>query len=337
MQKVKALVLLSGGLDSMLAAKILMEQGIEVVGLSFKSCFFGTDKAKKVAEQLGIKLIEIDFSKEHLAMLKSPAHGYGKNMNPCIDCHGLMLKKAKKIMEENLFDFVATGEVLGQRPMSQHRDALKIVEKIAGLTGKLVRPMSAKLLDESEPEKLGKINREKLLDISGRSRDRQLELVKKYNILEYSKPGGGCVLTDPTFSKKLIKMFEYWPDCNENDIAVLKNGRNFWFNALSNNKILAIIGREKEDNENLLKLKQSNDVIIELADFAGPISLIRAKNFKLEVINKIQEIDVPEEIDISKLKFDEEKSFEEILKIVALLTSYYVVKARGKRVNVITN
>ncbi|MDP2736973.1 MAG: 7-cyano-7-deazaguanine synthase, partial [bacterium] len=195
----KALVLLSGGLDSMLAARVLLDQGVEVTGLSFKSNFFGTIKAKKAAEQLGVELIEIDFSDEHLEMVKNPTHGYGKNMNPCIDCHALMLKRAKEIMVRDGFDFVATGEVLGQRPMSQHRDALDIVEKVSGLEGKLVRPLSAKLLNESEAEKQGKLIRNRLLDISGRSRQRQLELVKKYGIKEYASPGGGCLLTDPEF------------------------------------------------------------------------------------------------------------------------------------------
>ncbi|MEK7557842.1 MAG: tRNA 4-thiouridine(8) synthase ThiI [Patescibacteria group bacterium] len=330
----KALVLLSGGLDSMLAARVLMEQGIEVVGVSFKSCFFSTEKAKKTAEQLGIKLIEVDFSDEHLKMVKNPMYGYGKNANPCIDCHGMMLKKAGEIMKKDLFDFVATGEVLGQRPMSQNKDALKIVEKIAGLTGKLIRPMSAKLLDESEFEKLGKINREKLLDISGRSRCRQFELVKKYGIKEYVSPGGGCLLTESIFGEKLFKMFEYWQDCDKNDIELLKNGRNFWCNIKNKKKILIIIGRNEKDNENLLKLQQINDVVIELVDFAGPISLVRVKDCKLEAINRIQGIDVPKEIDISKLKLDEEKSFEEILKTTALLTGYYTTKARGQKIEV---
>ncbi|MBI4779441.1 hypothetical protein HY797_03250 [Candidatus Falkowbacteria bacterium] len=209
----KTLVLLSGGLDSMLAAHVLMDQGVEITGLSFNSNFFNTAKAKKAAGELGIELIEIDFSDEHLEMVKNPEHGYGKKMNPCIDCPGLMLKKAKEIMDKEGFDFVATGEVLGQRPMSQNKESLKVVEKISGLEGKLIRPLSAKLLDESEPEKNGKLIRERLLDISGRSRQKQLELVKKYGIKEYASPGGGCLLTDPEFSEKLLKILEYWPDC----------------------------------------------------------------------------------------------------------------------------
>ncbi|MFH1232446.1 MAG: tRNA 4-thiouridine(8) synthase ThiI [Patescibacteria group bacterium] len=331
MSKVKALVLLSGGLDSMLAARVLMGQGIEVVGVSFKSCFFSTEKAKRTAEQLDIKLIEVDFSEEHLKMVKNPTYGYGKNANPCIDCHGMMLKKASEIMKKDGFDFIATGEVLGQRPMSQNKDALKIVEKISGLEGKLIRPLSAKLLDETENEKLGKVNREKLLDISGRSRQMQLELVKKYNIKEYASPGGGCLLTEPDFGKKLFKMFEYWQNCDGNDIALLKNGRVLWFNFKDNKKILVIIGRDENENKNLLNLKQADDIIIELLDLAGPISLIRIKEYKLEIKNKISEVDIPIKIKTSDFNIEEEKSFIEILNIVKLLTGYYTTKARGQK------
>ena len=328
----KALVLLSGGLDSMLAAKILMEQGIEVTGLSFKSCFFSTAKAIKSAGGLGIKLIEIDFSDEHLKMVKNPAHGYGKNMNPCIDCHGLMLKKAKEIMMRDNFDFVATGEVLGQRPMSQNREALEIVEKFSELEGKLVRPLSAKLLNESQSEKQGKLIRGKLLNISGRSRQRQLALIKKYSIKEYVSPGGGCLLTDPEFSEKLFKLLEYWPDCDSSDIELLRCGRVIWLKDEKGKYILLIIGRDQKDNEQLEKLASSGDVIIQLADENGPTSLIRIKDYELRIINKLLQIDVLEELKMSELRLGEAKSENEILEIAVMLTGYYATKARGKKV-----
>ncbi|MEI6597020.1 MAG: tRNA 4-thiouridine(8) synthase ThiI [bacterium] len=334
----KALVLLSGGLDSMLAARVLIEQGVEVTGLSFKSNFFGAVKAKKAAEQLDIKFIEVDFSSEHLKMLKNPAHGYGKNMNPCIDCHGLMLKKAKEIMEKENFDFVATGEVLGQRPMSQHRDALDIVEKISGLEGKLVRPLSAKLLNESEPEKKGKLIRGKLLDISGRSRQRQLELVKKYGIKEYASPGGGCLLTDPEFSEKLLKLLEYWPDCVGGDIELLKHGRVFWLKDENGKNVLLIIGREQKDNEQLEKLAKTNDVLINPVDENGPTSLIRGIKYKaLDIAER--EILVTEELKMSELKLGEPKNQEEIITLGLVLTGYYATKSRGKKIklNIINN
>lgn len=334
----KALVLLSGGLDSMLAARVLMEQGVEVTGLSFKSNFFGALKGEKVAGQLGIKHIEIDFSEEHLEVVKNPAHGYGKNMNPCIDCHGLMLKRAKEIMEKEKFDFVATGEVLGERPMSQNPEALKIVEKESKLAGRLIRPLSAKLLEESDLEKSGLVNRGKLFDISGRSRKRQLGLVKKYGIKEFASPGGGCLLTDPEFSEKLLKLFGYWPDCHGNDIELLKWGRVLWLKNENDKNILLVIGRDEKDNGQLEKLAGAGDVIMQLADENGPTSLIRGIKFKILSITE-REIQAPKELKMSELKLGENKSEKEILGVAEMLTGYYATKLRGKKVklNIINN
>ncbi len=333
----KALALLSGGLDSILAARVLMEQGVEVVGLSFKSNFFSANQAKKSADELGIKLIVVDFSDEHLILVKNPAHGYGKNMNPCIDCHGLMLKKAKEIIEKEGFDFVATGEVLGQRPMSQNKQALDIVEKISGLEGRLVRPMSAKLLDISEPEKQGKLIRGKLLDVSGRSRQRQLELIKKYSIKQYASPGGGCLLTDPAFSEKLLKILEYWPDCVGNDIELLKNGRIFWFKNQLNKNILVVVGRDQKENEQLKKTASQGDTLLELVDENGPTSLIREKESEVKSKSEVREIEAPKELKMSELKLGELKSEEKIIELVAMLTGYYATKARGKKVKIEIN
>lgn len=315
----------------MLAARTLMEQGIEVTGLSFKSYFFGTAKGKKVAAQLGIKHIEVDFSAEHLVMVKKPKYGYGKNMNPCIDCHAMMLKKAGEIMRREGYDFIATGEVLGERPMSQNKEALRIVEKDSGLSGRLIRPLSAKLLDQSEPEKAGLVNREKLFNISGRSRQRQLELVKKYGIKEYASPGGGCLLTDPAFSEKLLKILEFWPECNGNDIELLKWGRVNWLKDEHDNNVLLMIGRDKQDNENLEKLAGSGDVIIQLAEENGPTSLIRGIRNKELGISEL-EIEAPEELKLGELRLGEKKGQEEIIKLAARLTGYYAAKLRGKKV-----
>ncbi|MDD4901476.1 MAG: tRNA 4-thiouridine(8) synthase ThiI [Patescibacteria group bacterium] len=365
----KALVLLSGGLDSMLAARVLMEQGVKVTGLSFKSYFFNTAKAKVAAEQLGIELIEADFSAEHLAMVKSPKHGYGKNMNPCIDCHALMLKRAAEHLTPNpllarrggkpplrpllsggQYDFVATGEVLGQRPMSQNQQAIEMVEEISGIKGRLIRPLSAKLLAESEAEKAGLVQRHKLLDISGRSRKPQLALVKKYGIKEYSSPGGGCLLTDRTFSEKLIKMIEYWSECSGNDIELLKYGRILWLAMTSHQppsqppplrssrergakeSVLLVIGRNEQDNEKLESLAVKDDVLIQLKEEAGPTSLLRIKNYESKITNEMPEINVPEGLKMGELKLGESKSEKEIIKVAALLTGYYAAKARGKTV-----
>src|SRR4030042_3028765 len=214
-KKTKTLVLLSGGLDSILAAKLLMEQDIEVEGICFYSNFFSCDLARKAVKQLGIKLREIDISEEFLEFLrKKPKYGYGVGLNPCIDCHALMLKKAGEIMRQEGFAFVATGEVLNERPMSPHKQALKIIKKEAGLEGYLLRPLSAKLLEPTIPENAGLVEREKLLDISGRSRQKRKELAKKFGIIDYPNPAGGCMLTQEGFVGRLKELMEKKTDFN---------------------------------------------------------------------------------------------------------------------------
>ena len=329
-KKTKALVLMSGGLDSMLAARTFLDQGIQVTGLVFIKYFFGAAKARKAAGQLGIELKEVDFKEEHLDMVKNPKHGYGKNMNPCIDCHALMLKHAKKIMEDEKYDFVATGEVLGQRPMSQNKGSLDIVNRESGLGDLLVRPMSAKLLEESRPEKEGKVIRGRLHRISGRSRDVQKELVKKYGIKEYASPGGGCLLTDPGFSERLIKLFDYWPENKGADIDILKFGRVQWINN-KNGKVVVVIGRKKEECEELEKMAQSKDVLIDLKDEVGPMTLIRGLNINEIKLDYVQ-ADVPKILKMSELKLGDEKTDDDIINIAGLLTGYHAPKSRGKKV-----
>ena len=300
MKKTKALLLFSGGLDSILAAKILMEQGIKVVPVFFKSFFFGPEIAKKSAKEIGLKLKVIDFSKEHLKIVKKPKYGYGKAMNPCLDCHILMLKKAKKIMKKEKFDFVATGEVLGERPMSQNKKALKLVEKESSLKGYLLRPLSAKLLELTIPEKKGLVLRKRLLDIKGRSRKKQIKLAKKFKIKRYPSPAGGCLLTDPEFSKRLKKLFEKYPKCNENDIEFLKVGRHFW-----ERKVKIIVGRNHKENLKIKKLAKKPDVLIEMKNYPGPTTLIR--NYAKRKIPK------------------------KILERAKFLTKHYSTKARRKK------
>ena len=281
----RCLFLFSGGLDSMLGVKVLQEQGIEVDPIAFVGCFFGSEQAEAAAKNFGIKLRIYDFSEEHLAMVKNPPRGYGKNMNPCVDCHLMMIVKAGEIMRAEGYDFIATGEVLGERPMSQNRQMLDFIERKSGLAGKLLRPLSAKLMEPTEMEQSGEIDREKLEDIEGRGRTRQLELVKKFGIKEFPTPAGGCSLTDPGFSKKLRELFEKIPTCTNDDIELLKIGRQLW---LGNNKL--VIGRNHEENEKIEAIKKEKDCLIKIKNFPGPLGLLHGESIDEKIIGKSAEI-----------------------------------------------
>lgn len=271
-KRARVLALLSGGLDSILAVKILQTQGVEVTGLTFVSYFFGSKPAVQAAKKLKIELKIVDFSDDHLNIVKKPRYGHGKAVNPCIDCHLLMLKKAGELMGKNGYDFVATGEVLGERPMSQNKSALELIEKESGLKGYLLRPLSAKLLPPTVAEQNGLVDRQKLLGISGRSRKRQMELAKKWGIENYPTPAGGCLLTEVGFAGRFKKMMREWPDFDGADARLLRLGRQFWSGGN-----LIVVGRDKEENEKIKKLSQKGDVLIEPAEFPGPTVLIRGK------------------------------------------------------------
>ncbi len=273
----KALALLSGGLDSTLAIKVVLEQGIDVVAVNFYTPFClcnrkGSCKneARRVTEEFGIELKVINLSFQHLEIVKNPKHGYGKNLNPCIDCRILMLKQAKKLMEEKGASFLITGEVLGQRPMSQYLAALKIIERESGLGGLVLRPLSAKLLPLSIPEKEGWVNREKLLEISGRSRKPQINLAAKYGIADYPCPAGGCLLTDRGFAQRMKDLMTH-SEITLNDIDLLKTGRHFRLSL----KTKLVVGRNKEENERLLRLANTDDICFKPVEVKGPIGIGR--------------------------------------------------------------
>lgn len=276
---IRALVLFSGGLDSILAVRILEAQGIKVTALAFVSFFFDSAQAEKTARENKIKLKISDFSDAHFEAIKKPKYGRGAGMNPCIDCHLLMLKYAKIIAKKENFDFIATGEVLGQRPMSQNFRALKLIEKKADLAEKILRPLSAKVLPETEMEKSGMVDRAQLLGISGRSRKEQVVLAKKYGIKYYPSPAGGCILTDKEYSKKLRDLLENIKKPESSDFELLRIGRHF---GEGNTKI--ILGRNYEENLALKKIAEKNDILIEPKDIPGPTALIRGKKSKT-VIN----------------------------------------------------
>jgi len=259
---VRALGLVSGGLDSVLAVRMLQEQDIEVVGICFETPFFDASKALVAARVLDIELRAIDFTDEHLVMLKAPVSGYGRYMNPCIDCHALMLKKAGEILEHEGFDFIFTGEVLGERPMSQNRNSLRRVANLSGFRSLILRPLSAQLLDETQMERDGLVDRSRLGAISGRSRKPQLELVDQYGIKSYEAPAGGCLLTDPAYSRRLRSLFERMPKASGHHIRLLRKGRLFWVGK----QAMVIVGRNKSDNDRIRASALPGDLLVQVAD-----------------------------------------------------------------------
>ncbi|MDD5154948.1 MAG: tRNA 4-thiouridine(8) synthase ThiI [Candidatus Omnitrophica bacterium] len=275
----KAVALLSGGLDSTLAAKLIQGLGIEITALNFKTPFCLCDQktdsgcahtAKTAAGNLGITLKVINISDDFFGVLKNPKHGYGSHMNPCIDCRILKFKKAKIFMQERGADFILTGEVLGQRPMSQHRKALDIIEKESGLEGLVLRPLSARLLPETIPEKRGWVDRNRLLSISGRSRRPQFELANTMNIKDYACPAGGCLLTDPEFTKRIRDLMSYGT-LDINNAELLKVGRHF---RLSENTRL-VVGRNEKENARIQGLAKEQDTVFWPLNLAGPSALTR--------------------------------------------------------------
>ncbi len=263
-------MLFSGGLDSILAAEALKRQGIETTCLVFTTDFFSADQAVDSARALGVPLITVDISEEFLDKVKKPEYGRGSGMNPCLDCHLLMLKKAKEIMGQEGFDFVATGEVLGERPMSQNKKAMEIIKKESGLNGYLLRPLSAKLLKETIPEKKHWVDRQQLFAIEGRQRKKQISLAGEWNIEHYPAPAGGCILCEKEFAKRLSRLLKLCPDLESNDVQVLKTGRHFW-----EGKVKIVVGRDHKENLKLKQLARPGDILIELSEVPGPTTLLR--------------------------------------------------------------
>jgi tRNA U34 2-thiouridine synthase MnmA/TrmU len=274
----KALALLSGGLDSTLAIKVLQEQGIEVEAVNyvikFAACIptNGENAATKAARMLNVPIKVVDITEEYLSVLRNPKHGYGANINPCIDCKIFMLKKAKEHMLKIGASFLVTGEVLGERPMSQRKDALAIIERDADVRGILLRPLSAKALDPTTPEKEGVVDRRKLLDIKGRSRRPQMALAAKFGITEYPNPAGGCLLTDPGFTRRVKDLIDN-KEFNTDDLTLLTVGRHF---RLAPGAKLAI-GRDRLENDKLEKQARAGDISFMLTEHQGPLGLLRGK------------------------------------------------------------
>jgi tRNA-uridine 2-sulfurtransferase len=275
----KALGLLSGGLDSTLAVKLILERGIDVEAINFVTpfclCRKGGCGASEAAKTFNIPLKMVSAGTDYLQVVRHPRFGYGKNMNPCVDCRIFMLKKAKKYAKEIGAKFIFTGEVLGQRPMSQHRGALDLIEREAGLEGKILRPLSGKLLPKTEAEEKGYIDKEALRDISGRSRKRQIEMTREFNIVNYPCAAGGCLLTDREFANKLRDLFQHKKRVTVKEVNLLKVGRHF---RIGDNKIL--VGRNEAENGVLLRTKQKTDYYLEVPNCGSPTTILQGPKTK---------------------------------------------------------
>lgn len=268
--RVKGVGLLSGGLDSTLAVKVLQDQDVEILCVTFTTLFFGAEPGIQAGRRAGLDVQVLDIGEKHLQMLKNPVYGFGRHMNPCIDCHALMLREAGRFMEEQGADFLFTGEVLGQRAMSQRREALGKVEKLAGYPGRILRPLSARLLPPTLVETEGRVDRERLLDLQGRSRKPQMALAEAYGITDYPQPGGGCILTKEGFGNKLAKLLELFPDPGAREVELLKWGRHF----LLPQGGLCILGRNQADNRRLESLAVGSDILLRSGSHPGPIGLL---------------------------------------------------------------
>ena len=272
----KSIALLSGGLDSLLAVKIVAEQGVGVLALNFQTPFCTSKpgagscgQVSRLADLSGIELKVLHLGQEYLDMVARPKHGWGRNMNPCIDCRIMMLKEAARHMEPAGARFVVTGEVLGQRPMSQHMAALKTVEKESGLEGLILRPLSAKVLAPTVPETEGWVDREKLLAIQGRSRKDQFALAKRYGIAEPPTPAGGCLLTDPAYSARLKDVLKHAGGLNGHLAAVIRHGRYVRLGP----EAFVVVGRNEEDNRQLEALGKDEEWFFGPVNCMGPVTL----------------------------------------------------------------
>lgn len=269
--KLKAVSLLSGGLDSTLATRIVMDQNVEIFAVNFQTMFqCCKDDAGVVARDLGIPFMKLTVGKDYLEMVQKPKHGYGRGINPCIDCRGFMFDLAKKYMTEIGASFLISGEVLGQRPMSQKKRDFRLIERDTELEGKILRPLSAKLLPETDVEKEGLIDRELLFDIQGRGRHRLLKLAKQYGIKDVPQPSVGCSLTQPDFSKKVKDVFAHKKDYEVWEFEILKTGRHFRIDASAK----VVIGRNQNECAWLESVQPDGATYFECQNFGGPSALL---------------------------------------------------------------
>jgi len=281
-----ALALYSGGLDSTLACRVVAQQDIKVVAVKFVTPFFGydlllskDDYIKKTKEKFGIDVLLRDVTLPYLELLKKPVHGFGRYFNPCMDCKIFLLSEAKKMMPAIGASFLVTGEVVGQRPMSQRRDALRVIERDSGCEGLLVRPLCAKNLDPTQAEIEGLIDREQLLAFSGRNRTPQMKLAEQFRITDYPSPAGGCILADPILSLRIQEYYATQEKIIPEDILLMMVGRQF---KLPSGGWL-VVGRNQSENIKIESLRQEGDWLLRPDDFPGPSVILRRSHNDAEL------------------------------------------------------
>ncbi len=301
----KAVALLSGGLDSMLAVRVILEQGIPVTAIRYithfgcdpvsaGSCGHDVEPLVALWGHLGLDVKMSHLGQDYIDMVKAPKHGRGRNMNPCVDCRIMMLDRSTEFLERHGAGFLITGEVLNQRPMSQTFQRFREIDKELGLEGRVVRPLSAKLLPPTLPEIEGVVDRSRLLGLSGRSRVRQYELAKQYGIEKIPQPSGGCLLTDPGYSDRLRDLWANDPDGGARDLNLLRVGRHFRVSR----ECKIIVGRNERENNMLEAFAAPEDILVRVRDFVGPVTVIRGPHDDDAVLKAAQltarYADVPE-------------------------------------------
>jgi hypothetical protein len=314
----KALVLLSGGLDSLLATKIILDQGVDVEAVHFVTPFCRCDcgSVAKFSKEFGVKVHSIFLGQDFLDIVANPRFGYGSQMNPCLDCRILMFRRAKELADKIGADFLVTGEVLDERPFSQRLKAMQLIERETGLEGKILRPLSAKLLPPTEAERMGWVDREKLFAIKGRRRTLQIELAARLGIKDYPNPSGGCLLTDPAFARRVRDHLEHEGKLSLDDALLLMIGRHFRIDGVK-----IVVGRNKDENDRLMGLAECRKApYLMVKDYKGPVTLIMGKKdpaiMEKAAAITVRYSDAPKNIPVSVIcKFADKESE---IKVVAM-------------------